>query len=762
MERDSSAVEAIVEALGSEPEDVALSLLLATADDSGEKEKLQNQLRKVCSELFQRIEVLNNIQGKIAGREHTTPLSGLTELYTGYEDDGIMADAETIFGQIELLNQALTNRVKRSIKKISTSLDDGDVVRLLEDDVSDSDDAQSAGASVDNERASQSDEESDAEEQDDEERKRIEARMQRAREDMDDDEDDDSHQEPSRRDTDDKSHNDESIVDPAAEELNDGFFDINEMEKFADEEEEYLPDEAFGEEKPEEDEEDQDKRSFHQKLREGDVDDNDEEDSEEEENALLFKKETTVRRKRYRDEEEIDALYEIYQDGRDDENDDEDSAMEAVNMTAADLYGKPNKRYYEKWNSKSSKKTEKSDDDSWNDYDFEKGDEKEASGWNDEEMDDGEDNQDTEKDNDEDGNSEDSEDEDEEVPLKSDSLKEKKTTTDKKVDKLQKQTEEMEKELIAEKPWQMRGETTGTARPVDSLLDSTPEFEVATKQAPIITVERTMDLEEVIKKRILNEDWDDVVPRELPDVAWNKNRGELPEVSQEKSKLGLGELYEREYMKKALGYDADAAEKETEEEKAKNEMRSLFANLCSKLDALSNYHFAPRPIAEEAEIRTVTKPAIAMEEVLPLHVSDARGVAPEEVYAGKRGRDAVLRGESELEQQDRKRLRAAKKAARRKARKEKEADEKLISKLQPGLGLNNPYEKRKMREELSAARAQGKVTTGAVDNNSYGKSTTFFHRMQQEAQQSIQGSSSKQMDLEDTKKRKSKSSAVKL
>ena len=93
----------------------------------------------------------------------------------------------------------------------------------------------------------------------------------------------------------------------------------------------------------------------------------------------------------------------------------------------------------------------------------------------------------------------------------------------------------------------------------------------------------------------------------------------------------------------------------------------------SKLDALSNYHFAPRPIADEAEARPVTVPAIAMEEVLPLHVSDARGVAPEEVFATKRGREGILRGDTEMDQNERKRLRQSKKATRRKARKEKEA-----------------------------------------------------------------------------------------
>lgn len=35
---------------------------------------------------------------------------------------------------------------------------------------------------------------------------------------------------------------------------------------------------------------------------------------------------------------------------------------------------------------------------------------------------------------------------------------------------------------------------------------------------------------------------------------------------------------------------------------------------------------------------------------MPLHVSNARGVAPEEIYGGKKGRDAVLRGETEMDQ----------------------------------------------------------------------------------------------------------------
>lgn len=229
----------------------------------------------------------------------------------------------------------------------------------------------------------------------------------------------------------------------------------------------------------------------------------------------------------------------------------------------------------------------------------------------------------------------------------------------------------------------------------------------------------------------------------------------------------MGELYERDYLKKSAGYDVEAVQKSTVEEKAKDEMRKLFASLCSKLDALSNYNFAPRPLEEEAEIHVVTTPAIAMEEILPLYVSESRAVAPEEVYATKKGRESVLKGEREHDQTERKSARNAKKTARRKARKAKLADEKVISRLQPAnSGLSNPYEKRKLREEFSKARAYGKVVAGEKDKHTdYTTSTKFFQRMQEDVQKDLKDEngtqSRKRMKNSDSDKDR-KSSALKL
>ena len=721
------------------PEDAAIQLLYGSNNNKGSSHVedptahilLASQLRALAATLFRQVE-------HIAEQN----LSGLDELYMGEEGatttkNGDVVDAETLWGQVELQNVALHKTLRRSVKQLrqAANRNDGPAIQLLEqmeesEDEDDDAEGEEEGESSNNEQPDDDDE--------DEETKLIRARMERAEEDMDNEEDDsDSDSDDDAAASKPKSgemedyDGEELENDRDAANLHDGFFNLQEMEAFADEEEEYLPQDAFGEAKPEKNDDRHDKRSFHQKQRDGDLEGDSDGEDEDESGELSFRKEDTVRRRKYRDDNEVEALYKLYDEVPED---DDDSENEVINMTAADLFGKPSEKHYQRWQSKQGQK--KNDDDSWNDYDFDQGkDSNEMTGWNDE-LEDDEHSKSDESSKDDEELAQHADIENEEVPMKG-SLKTQKPPT-KQAEKILVATEQLEKEMLAEKPWQMTGETGSKSRPVNSLLESTPEFEVASKLAPAITVEHTANIEEVIKKRILAEDWDDVIPRELPDVGWHKKRGELPEVSQEKSKLGLGELYEREYLKKAIGYDKDSAEKETEEEKAKNEMKSLFANLCSKLDALSNYHFAPRPVADEAEVRTITQPAIAMEEVMPLHVSDARAVAPEEVYGAKRGRDAVLRADGELDQEERKRNRNSKKAARRKTRQAKLADDKLISRLQPGLGLNNPYEKRKAREELSVARAGGKLAAGVADmNDNYGTSSTFFKRMQEETEQTI-------------------------
>jgi U3 small nucleolar RNA-associated protein MPP10 len=679
-------------------------------------------------------------------------LSGMSELFLPPDMELTNANLpEMLYGQVDLQNSALKKLVRKATKKLGKNVLD---IRVL--DTSLMGDNDKNGSGDDQDEKSNSSEEHANHSDDGGVTRRIQERMNRAMEDMENEDDGQdlsvAEKPPQKLESD--------LYDPVAEDLKDGFFDLHEMEDFADEEENLLPEEAFGQPREEQNSRTKTSMSIHQRNRERRLEGDDEEslqDAEDDTDDENFEHVENIKRRQYRDQEDIDALYSLYEGLGS-----EDEAVGAATMTAAEFFGKPNTKYMERYkkmhrNSDSTRPLleEHPDNDSWGEYDFEKEDE---SGWGSQHGDAADlDVVAEKKDTDHQERQLHTQHKEHTTESKS-SSKGDKTGRSKEEAKLRRQTEELEYELLAEKPWQMTGESKGSSRPVNSLLESTPEFEMAGKQAPVITVEYTMDLEDVIKKRILADDWDDVVPRELPDVAWHKKRGEAPEVSQEKSKLSLGELYEREFLKKTTGYDKDNVEKMTQEEKAKEEMRTLFANLCSKLDALSNYHFAPRPIAEEADVKPMTTPAIAMEEVLPLHVSDARGAAPQEVFASKRGRDGVLQADSEIGPSDRKRRRQLKKASRRKARREKQADEKLISRLQPGLGLNNPYEKRKAQEELRMARAQGKVSQGEQDNDArVGTSSTFFQRMQAEVLDSVgKGSNQQEPTL------KSKSSAFKL
>ena len=90
----------------------------------------------------------------------------------------------------------------------------------------------------------------------------------------------------------------------------------------------------------------------------------------------------------------------------------------------------------------------------------------------------------------------------------------------------------------------MRGGVGGKDLSSNSLLQSTPTFESASKSKPIINQEHTFIIENMIKLHVLGEYLGDIIPRALPDVGSGIREDETREVSQEKSKLGLGKLYE--------------------------------------------------------------------------------------------------------------------------------------------------------------------------------------------------------------------------
>ncbi|CAE6263894.1 unnamed protein product [Arabidopsis arenosa] len=214
--------------------------------------------------------------------------------------------------------------------------------------------------------------------------------------------------------------------------------------------------------------------------------------------------------------------------------------------------------------------------------------------------------------------------------------------------KLQSKIEQMEKANLDPKHWTMQGEITAAKRPMNSALEVDLDFEHNARPAPVITEEVTASLEDLIKSRIIEARFDDV--QRAPSLP-TKGKREAKELDDSKSKKGLAEVYEAEYVQKANPAFAPT----TLSDELKKEASMLFKKLCLKLDALSHFHFTPKPVIEEMSIQNV--PAIAMEEVAPVAVSDAAMLAPEEIFSGK----GDIKDESELTQEERKRRRAKKK-----------------------------------------------------------------------------------------------------
>ncbi|KAG0206292.1 hypothetical protein BGX28_002238 [Mortierella sp. GBA30] len=232
--------------------------------------------------------------------------------------------------------------------------------------------------------------------------------------------------------------------------------------------------------------------------------------------------------------------------------------------------------------------------------------------------------------------------------------------------RLKAQIEALEQENVAAKDWTKKGEASSSDRPVNSLLEEDLDFETVAKPIPVITAESTKTLEDIIKERILAANWDDVVRKAAPNPkAFNPSS--RIEISDEKSKKSLAELYEDDYVRQTSTTGPVMSEREAALEKKHEEITGLWQELCQKLDSLSNWHYTPKP--PKAELTVVTNaPAISMEEAIPVSVADAALLAPEEIYsAGK----TPVKGETELEQAERKRKRAQAKRAKKAENKER-------------------------------------------------------------------------------------------
>ncbi|KAG7194584.1 U3 snoRNP protein [Scheffersomyces spartinae] len=321
-------------------------------------------------------------------------------------------------------------------------------------------------------------------------------------------------------------------------------------------------------------------------------------------------------------------------------------------------------------------------------------------------------------------------DEEDEQPVQSKSL-DNLSRFEKEQKNLRAEIEQLEAELVAEKKWTMKGEVNSGQRPQDSLLDD-PEtaelgFDRVAKPVPIITDEVTETIESLIKRRIREEDFNDLPKRFITDVSSFHNKQKY-ELSEEKSKKSLAEIYEDQYA------NVDPNQEINEElKKRHDEISQLYAKVSHKLDSLCSAHYVPAPHQFKTIDIKVTDndaAAISMEDAQPIHVASEATLAPQEIYkigdekipsAGVKGRSEVQLksglsySKDELSKEDKQRLRRANKRKRAKEYEKRQDHSAQVAQADKEKGSTvaankNPNKKAKVSEVMDTLSKAKNVT----------------------------------------------------
>jgi U3 small nucleolar RNA-associated protein MPP10 len=275
--------------------------------------------------------------------------------------------------------------------------------------------------------------------------------------------------------------------------------------------------------------------------------------------------------------------------------------------------------------------------------------------------------------------------------------------------------EEIEKKMMADKQWNMKGEVTSRERPKGSLVENFLDFETSVKPPPIPTPEYTNKIEQIILLRIKDELFDDPIRRTVG--ASRKNEVEL---DFNKNKKGLAEIYEEEYEKNVLKLTGD-----TEISAAKKEIDDLCAKIYTIFDKLTNNNFISG--ARHTEMKVLTNvPSIQLEEISN-YVTDNKSntKSANEVFSRK---DAEVKTRDELTREEKKTAHKSWKRNIRNRIREKVRNQKLnhLSKF-----TDTKFEaKLTMKQEKDKKMKQNA-------KNSELKSSKFFSNLQQIATDDI-------------------------
>lgn len=200
--------------------------------------------------------------------------------------------------------------------------------------------------------------------------------------------------------------------------------------------------------------------------------------------------------------------------------------------------------------------------------------------------------------------------------------------------KLAEEIRRLEAANVAKREWTLAGEARAADRPINSLLEEDLDFERAGKPVPVITNEVSEDIEALIKRRILAKEFDEVIRRRPDSLATGSSvrRGRF-ELDDTKPQQSLAEMYEAEHLQ-AVDPDGFVDKRNEKLKKEHAEIEVLWKEISAKLDALSNWHYKPKP--QQPSITVVADvPTISMEDARPSAGGDLGGnsmLAPQEVY----------------------------------------------------------------------------------------------------------------------------------
>lgn len=193
---------------------------------------------------------------------------------------------------------------------------------------------------------------------------------------------------------------------------------------------------------------------------------------------------------------------------------------------------------------------------------------------------------------------------------------------------------------VAKKEWVVAGEARAAERPTNSLIEEDLDFERIGKPVPVVTTDLSESIEELIKRRIIAKEFDEVI-RRRPGLSDRQHTQRSPvELEDSKSQQGLADLYEADHLRATDSNYVDPQNQKLSKERS--EIGDLWREISSQLDTLSNWHYKPK--APQASINVVTDAAtITMEDAQPNASGAVRSsatLAPQEIYApGENRRD---------------------------------------------------------------------------------------------------------------------------